>query len=261
MILIVAPPSNGTLSVDGFGNLVYTPNPGFFGTDTISYRADDGSLTSNMAVIQINVSAGPSGGGDDPDPIPIPDPTPDPDPVDDDGDDDPVDEDDGDGQAGSSTTITTAAETQEQISVGVSRDEPIDQVSVAREIEDRPLTEVIEYYLGQPRLLGASLGRSLELEMFGRLLQLDLEQAIVWQQWDQLQQGEETATSFYVGTAGIAAGMFSIGYVFWALRGGAFVAAITSTLPSWRLVDPATLLSAYRASKSIANDRVEKMLS
>ena len=55
----------------------------------------------------------------------------------------------------------------------------------------------------------------MELEMFGRLLQLDLEQAIVWQQWEQDGPADEGTTSFYVGTAGVAAGLFSVGYIFW----------------------------------------------
>ena len=79
VIQVVSPPSNGTLSIDAFGNLVYLPNNGFIGTDTITYRASDGVLTSNLAVIRIEILAGSttSGGGDpDPDPAPIPNPDP-----------------------------------------------------------------------------------------------------------------------------------------------------------------------------------------
>ncbi len=78
VIQVVSPPSNGTLSIDAFGNLVYTPNSGFFGTDTITYRADDGVLTSNLVVISIDVIAGTTSGGTDPTPDPDPDPVPDP---------------------------------------------------------------------------------------------------------------------------------------------------------------------------------------
>ncbi len=114
--------------------------------------------------------------------------------------------------------------------------------------------------MSQLRDVNVASQRSLELEMFERLLQLDLEQAIVWQQWDESQFQDEGSFHFYVGTAGVAAGLFSVGYVLWAIRGGAFVAAITSTLPSWRLIDPGALLGAYRASKACAPDRIEKML-
>ena len=125
-----------------------------------------------------------------------------------------------------------------------------EQVALAREYS----------LMSSKREADAALTRSSELAMFERLLQLDLEQAIVWQQWDRTIFEEEGSFNFYVGTAGVAAGLFSIGYVFWAIRGGAFVAAITSTLPSWRLVDPAALLNAYRASTAATPDRIEKMM-
>ena len=87
--------------------------------------------------------------------------------------------------------------------------------------------------------------------MLERLLQLDIEQAIVWQQWDEGQDDfEKSPTSYFVGTAGAAAGFFSVGYVLWALRGGAILTAVASSLPTWRLIDPAAILTAYRASQS-----------
>ena len=98
--------------------------------------------------------------------------------------------------------------------------------------------------------------------MLGRLLQLDLEQAIIWQQWDErLDNLDESPISYFVGTAGTAAGLFSIGYVLWGLRGGAFVTAMASSLPAWRLIDPAALLVAYRSSAPPIEDRVEKLMT
>ena len=260
LISVVAPPSNGTLTVDGLGNLVYTPDPGFLGRDTISYRTNDGSLTSNLAVIEINVFAGSGGGGDaDPGPDSDPNPDPDPDPVDD-GDENQDDDDDRERESDSlaSSSITSASGEAVRAATFVSSE--VNDSDGIEAVTEGPQRALLEYYFGQPRLLDSSLDRSLELAMLDRLLQLDLEQAIVWHQWERNQHQEDSTSSFYVGTAGIAAGMFSVGYVFWALRGGAFVAAITSTLPSWRLVDPATLLSAYRASRSVANDRIEQMM-
>jgi hypothetical protein len=102
---------------------------------------------------------------------------------------------------------------------------------------------------------------SSQVEMLERLLQMDLEQAIVWQSWDQSKEAEDTSPiSVLVGSAGSVAGLFSVGYVLWALRGGAFVAAVATSLPSWRLVDPTALLTAYRASSPTSKDNVDKML-
>ncbi len=110
------------------------------------------------------------------------------------------------------------------------------------------------------RLEFGSQGYSPQVEMLERLLQLDLEQAIVWQAWDQTRDSfENSSVNYVIGSAGTAAGMFSIGYVVWALRGGALATAMTSALPAWKIVDPTTLLTAYRTAKS-PGDAVENML-
>jgi serine protease len=48
-------PTGGTLT-GAAPNLTYTPNPGFFGTDQFTFIANDGSLDSNEAVIEITVN-------------------------------------------------------------------------------------------------------------------------------------------------------------------------------------------------------------
>jgi hypothetical protein len=99
-----------------------------------------------------------------------------------------------------------------------------------------------------------------QVEMLERLLQLDMEKAIVWQLWDQTREhADESPVSYMIGSAGSAVGVFSIGYVVWALRGGAFVTAMSSALPAWRIVDPTALLTAYRTARS-PSDAVENML-
>lgn len=54
-IVIVQQPEHGTLElVDG--KLVYTPDPGFDGMDTIQYRVRDGELRSNIATMTLDVN-------------------------------------------------------------------------------------------------------------------------------------------------------------------------------------------------------------
>ena len=53
---VVTNVSNGTLTLNGDGTFVYTPNPDFFGTDTFTYRANDGALDSNVATVTITVT-------------------------------------------------------------------------------------------------------------------------------------------------------------------------------------------------------------
>ena len=55
--LRVSDPSHGTLTLNANGSFVYVPAPNFNGTDTFTYRANDGSALSNTAVVTINVAA------------------------------------------------------------------------------------------------------------------------------------------------------------------------------------------------------------
>src|SRR5205085_78424 len=48
-------PVHGTLAGAANGGFVYTPNPGFTGTDTFTYRANDGTVDGNAALVTITV--------------------------------------------------------------------------------------------------------------------------------------------------------------------------------------------------------------
>lgn len=57
---IVTDPQNGDAIVTNEGLLTYTPNGGFSGTDTISFRPNDGELNGNVAEITIIVNETPN---------------------------------------------------------------------------------------------------------------------------------------------------------------------------------------------------------
>jgi hypothetical protein len=57
---LVDGPQNGTLTFSGTGAFNYTPLANFFGTDSFTYRASDGTLTSNLATVTINVLEDPN---------------------------------------------------------------------------------------------------------------------------------------------------------------------------------------------------------
>jgi VCBS repeat-containing protein len=50
-------PSNGTLTLNLDGSFDYAPDVNFNGTDTFTYRANDGSVDSNVAAVTITVNA------------------------------------------------------------------------------------------------------------------------------------------------------------------------------------------------------------
>ena len=54
---VVTGPSHGTLSLNTDGSFDYTPDPGYYGTDTYTYQDTDGVATSNVATVSILVDA------------------------------------------------------------------------------------------------------------------------------------------------------------------------------------------------------------
>src|SRR5207244_1540766 len=50
-------PLNGTLTLNANGAFSYTPNAAFVGTDSFTYRASDGILTSTLATVAITIGA------------------------------------------------------------------------------------------------------------------------------------------------------------------------------------------------------------
>jgi VCBS repeat-containing protein len=53
---VVANPSHGSLTLVGTGAFTYTPAAGYTGADSFTYRANDGTLNSNVATVAINVT-------------------------------------------------------------------------------------------------------------------------------------------------------------------------------------------------------------
>lgn len=84
-------PSNGTVNCEN-GVCTYTPNPGFYGTDTFTYTITDPYGLQSTATVTITVTR--TEPNADPDPDPTPDPDPDPNPNPDPGNDPPVAVDD-----------------------------------------------------------------------------------------------------------------------------------------------------------------------
>ncbi|MBD2325312.1 DUF4347 domain-containing protein [Alkalinema sp. FACHB-956] len=56
--ILVSSPSNGTLTLNTDGSFTYTPNANFNGSDSFTYRTNDGTVNStNIATVTLNVTA------------------------------------------------------------------------------------------------------------------------------------------------------------------------------------------------------------
>jgi VCBS repeat-containing protein len=53
----VSDPTHGTLTLNSNGSFVYTPSTNYTGTDTCTYRANDGVTNSNTATVTITITA------------------------------------------------------------------------------------------------------------------------------------------------------------------------------------------------------------
>ncbi|MEO1264605.1 MAG: cadherin-like domain-containing protein, partial [Pseudomonadota bacterium] len=60
-VTVPVQPPNGTVTVNPDGSVVYTPNDGFTGTETITYVVDDGNGGTATAEITVEVSPDPQG--------------------------------------------------------------------------------------------------------------------------------------------------------------------------------------------------------
>ncbi|MCD0461883.1 Ig-like domain-containing protein [Roseiconus lacunae] len=57
-------PSNGTVTLNEDGSFTYSPDAGFTGTDTFTYRADDGNFAADETTVSIEVRQGPVANAD-----------------------------------------------------------------------------------------------------------------------------------------------------------------------------------------------------
>ena len=53
--VLVSGPANGALTLNANGSFSYTPNANFNGSDSFTYRANDGTVNSNLATVTITV--------------------------------------------------------------------------------------------------------------------------------------------------------------------------------------------------------------
>ncbi len=54
--ILFSGPAHGTLTLNANGGFIYTPNPDYTGSDSFTYRANDGSASSGSAIVTINVT-------------------------------------------------------------------------------------------------------------------------------------------------------------------------------------------------------------
>src|SRR5262249_8277303 len=54
--VLVSGPAHGTVNLNADGSFTYTPNADYYGSDSFTYKANDGSLGSNVATVTLAIS-------------------------------------------------------------------------------------------------------------------------------------------------------------------------------------------------------------
>lgn len=272
-ITMVTPPAHGQLSQTPNGEWLYTPSSGFIGEDVWYYRAFDGNQESNLTHVTIRVQAiaGPgsgvaSGASSNPgsslgsrDPGQIGDGNGS-EPSDNSDRDDSTENSAGNNETPLLTNPYAPENSGRRDHHSGDAGAPVGLAESDRDRENggrkKPLfnrrseLESWETLVDSHGHSGRNLRMSeLELAQIRDLLQQDIAQAISWHQWDDyMSQDHADSVSISIGAVGVSAGLASLGYVAWLLRGGAFVTAALSSLPAWRMLDPSTILESYRQS-------------
>ncbi|WP_149498954.1 DUF4347 domain-containing protein [Roseiconus lacunae] len=287
-VVLVSSTSNGTLSLEPGGVLLYTPASGYIGTDTFSYHVTDGSATSNVVTVVIDVEMA----------APYTPPTTTPDSEDSSSEDSDTETENEESESESESEESTEmeestsedsssesssqsadaaaavpppAEAAGQVNTSEAGVAPGKQGEAEQEKEsaeaaeeaERERIERISSTYQSSRGYGSGDGAfNAELVQLDRILQEDLRQAIIWSQWDNADRyGDNSMASVqYASFASAGIGMFSVGYVMWALRGGAMVGVFASALPAWRFIDPIAMLSAYRDFRDNTEDGLESLI-
>ena len=55
--VLVSGPAHGTLTLNADGSFTYTPDANYNGTDSFTYKANDGTADSNVATVTLTVTA------------------------------------------------------------------------------------------------------------------------------------------------------------------------------------------------------------
>ena len=56
MVSVDTPDTSGTVDINADNTVTYTPTPDFNGTDTFTYKTNDGALDSDLATVTITVN-------------------------------------------------------------------------------------------------------------------------------------------------------------------------------------------------------------
>ena len=259
-IAVVNQPLNGSVSITADGDVVYTADNGFSGSDTFTYSISDGVDTSDPATVSVTVvlaapppqappsetsnesesesessaegeeavisdSSFESTGGDDTGPGGGPD----------DEDDDRV-----------LGALPQSSVQDESLVVQRSLSNPITVDTTSSDLVIQQLG-----LIGQ-RVIDAGTPTTVMVDMAAELLKsnVPLSQSVVGSQMTQAMEdlereldAELMGSQVVIGSLVTSSASLSVGIVYWAIRAGYLAAGVLTSTPAWKVLDPSSLAS------------------
>ena len=254
---LVSGPTNGTITFTADGSFVYSPEAAFFGTDSFTYIAGDGTLSSEPTTVTLKVEQ-----------LPAPPPPAPPELPEEREDDEAYDSvpfeliqtpaiPPAELMEGRLMERGRLSSTNAQEEVGSGSNQFVSMELAATK------SKYASFIIISPELVNEEV--SAKEEQSSELTEEEtgsngiLDMAGLWKQIEQIEEQFEqeladSQTGLVVGTASAVGATFSVGYVYWALRGGSLLAGLASSVPAWRLMDPLPVLSTSVASSEQRQD-------
>ena len=267
--VLVSPAAHGSVTLNANGSFEYSPNAGYFGTDTFSYVPNDGSLSGNLTVVTIHVQAVSPPVINPPVPTPpvvppvnthiVPDLValkPDP--------------------AASTENATIPSVTPGNVSVTRLTSDPnfsrinnsYEQFGSDQEIReqilrllDRQQAEAVLRTFLNNVTIGLAQGEE-EIQSFRQATKIavSFNANYLWHQMEEIQKGAKFELDELRVNVGAITAIGTVGYLLWSLRGGVLVAAALAHTPTWRMIDPLPVLDSYvAASGKQKRDEIDEL--
>ena len=271
--VLVSGPLHGTLVLNADGSFSYLASGAYSGFDSFHYQVSDGTLSSNVVSVTIDVlislspgggsgSSGTSGAGSSDDSST------------DDADTSTSGEGAPTGTNGSQTPPGSGLSTSETRSLSGPRGNPVFINGTAT--DETVTVEYITTMIFNPGILADQL--ALDSNRSGRtasgaaariLTTLWNESGFLLDPADALISGAffafhhtsdahgpnsaadqlEMANTVVIGSTAVVSTSLSVGYVIWIIRGGSLLSAFMSAMPAWQSFDPLPILPSYENEK------------
>lgn len=257
--LLLVAPSNGTIIFGADGTFQYVPDQLFIGTDTFTYVSYDGTTNGVAVEVQILVETGllETGEGEG------------------DGSGDGENDQDSDDDNSSLSVLDPAKddkkskiESQKSLSLKVNAVEGTEfltnevakfKIVQLEEISDRSLTSRSSFQFVDYSSSSRSSDYQLETNRYqSESYSVAYDALMLWEQMDDFaEEVLSTSSDFDVNfTLSSITGMATLGGVLWLLRGGVLMATTLSQLPTWRMIDPLTVLDSISSKSEIGEDEL-----